>query len=403
MDTGEFSAAAGPDWRVLAGEAHAWFGAGSMSEAAALVRDVVAAGGGELRLDVRTTGVGVRVLATGEPADATADRARAVSVAAARRGVRADPRGLRVLRLVAVTTDVAAVSAFWREVLGYREAGPGVLRDPLQRRPDLHVRNAPEVTPLRSRMHLDVVLPDRLGQLPVRAVGTGGRLLRENDHHVTLADADGNETDVVNGGPVAEDTATSDWRAMFSGMTAYRCPSTDALVGFVEQVAGLVDASGAPLLVDVRGDRVVLDSGKDRWEAEGWAALAADVQRAAGALDLRPDLSGVRFLQLMVDALDPTAVQHWWRDVLGYTADSDAPYADTTDPRWRDPVLMFQPLEPDDPARRAHQDRLRLEVELAPEDVDALRRAATGAGGRLLEDGVVTDPEGNLLQVVPAG
>lgn len=405
MDNGEFTsaqfaAAAGADWRALGGDAHAWFGASSHAAAAALVRDVI--DDRALDLDVRDRGLGVRLrpsrTALG-PEDVT--RARHVSAAARQHGLSADPHGLRVLRIVAVTAHPEQVAVFWGAVMGYDSAGPGVLRDPLRRRPELHVRSADEVTPLRSRMHVDVGLPASGGPLTDEQLAAGARVLRENEYFTTVADVDGNVADVVNGGPLVDDPATADWRAMFGGTTAYRCPDREALATFVERAAAAADRASLPLLIDVRDDLVVLDSGKDRWETlPGWTGLAAQLQQQAGELDLRPDLTAVRFTQLMVDALDPTAVQHWWRAVLGYTADSDAAYADTVDPRWRDPVLMFQPLEPDDPGRRAHDDRLRLEVVVSADDAEELLAAATRNGGRQDDRGALRDPEGNLLRVV---
>src|SRR4029079_18081883 len=89
-----------------------------------------------------------------------------------------------------------------------------------------------------------------------------------------------------------------DWRVLFGAMVHY--PTDDAAVAadFVAAAAAIADDAGVELLIDVRQFGVTVDSGKDRWENERFADLAARVQSAARGLGLRPDTSPLRFVQV---------------------------------------------------------------------------------------------------------
>ena len=64
--------------------------------------------------------------------------------------------------------------------------------------------------------------------------------------------------------------------------------------------------------------------------------------------------------------------------------------------------MIFQPIEPDDPARRAQPSRIVVELCLPADQVRTRVDAAVAAGGRVVGDQVggrctVLDPEGNAL------
>lgn len=388
------------DWRTIGGTTTAWFDAPSTVRAAELAVRVLEQAPDAL-LDVRATGVRVRL-----PDDAPADT---VSTAARDLGLAGDPSVLQDPTFVLESPDPAAVAPFWRRVLAYADADDGtgdvVLVDPLHRDPVLRLRRSDEHRPLRDRLHVDVVRP--AAAVAAADLGTGG-----GPYGVRLADVDGNEVDLVPGGPLGEDAATADWHVVFGAVACYRTTSSAQQQGLVTAAARLADAAGVALLVDVRPGLVVLDSGKDQWEDDVHApdvdvrVLAARLQAAAREHGAVADPALPRLVQVVVDAVDVPTVRGFWRAALGYVPDARDGLTDLVDPRRVGPVLMLQDLDADDDARR--RQRTRLHVELAvPADVAPARvDAAVAAGGRVLDaaDGRwrVADPEANEL-VVGAG
>ena len=75
------------------------------------------------------------------------------------------------------------------------------------------------------------------------------------------------------------------------------------------------------LLIDIRADGVMIDTGKDRWEDERFPDLARQVQAEARGLGLTADPSRTRFFQVCIDAVDVPRVREFWRVVLGYEND----------------------------------------------------------------------------------
>ncbi|TCC10318.1 VOC family protein [Kribbella soli] len=348
----------------------AWYDAPSHAAGAALAERLAQHGMPDA--DVRSTGVRVRA----------ADNAL-VAAAAQELGLTANPAGVQTLDVVIEASDPAAVQPFWDAVLG---------SDPLRRDPTFTVRRLAEPRPLRNRIHVDVVRPSAAvtearevtGREPSGAFG------------VMLPDDEGNEVDLVPGDPLP---GTTDWLALFAAMTFY---PTSAPAQLATTVAELADAAGIPLMIDVRAEGVVIDSGKDQWEDTDGAdpkfiALATQVEAAAKELGLRADPTRLRFVQFGIDALDVAAVRAFWAALLGY-AEDDRPFlSDIYDPRRLNPVLFFQQLE--EPRRQ----RNRIHFELAvPEDSVAHRvQAALSAGGRLLSEKpyLVADPEGNEVVI----
>src|SRR5690606_10428375 len=138
----------------------AWFEAPSLRPGAALVRAVADAGGRLPDVDLRPGGVRVQVRRPPEgygPEDL--EQARAVSAAAARLGLRADPAGVQDVQLAMDALDHAAVVPFWQAALGYVGIGEEDLVDPGRRLPSVWFQEQDEPRPLRNRLHLDVVVP----------------------------------------------------------------------------------------------------------------------------------------------------------------------------------------------------------------------------------------------------
>jgi hypothetical protein len=227
---------------------------------------------------------------------------------------------------------------------------------------------------------------------------------------VCHADPDGNEADLVPGGALGETTATADWQAVFSAMAYYRTDSAAQQRDLAAAAAALADDAGFPLLIDLRPGLVIIDSGKDQWDADAhgldldFTDLAMNLQTAARGLGATADPALPRFFQLFLDAADVTAVRAFWTTALGYTADRRTGLTDIYDPRRLNPELVFQELDASESERR--RQRNRIHVELAVPSVVAQTRLATtlGAGGRLLDSWEdrwrLADPEGNELVIV---
>ena len=379
------------DWRVLGADRVAWFGASSHAAGAELVDELVA--------EIVADGADIDLRAGGVRVTARAELTEPISAAARKLGLIADPARLQRLALVIDATDEGAVASFWRTALGY-EAGEDRLRDPLRRDPDFVIRRRDDPRPLRNRTHVDIVRP----AVAVEAVRSGLGREPYGAYGLTIADDEGNETDVVPGEPLG-----ADWQAVFSAIVCYPTSSPAQTAELVTRVAGLADEAGVPLMIDVRPGRVVVDSGKDQWNAEGppderFAGLAEQVEAAAHRLGLVADPGPPRFVQFAIDAVDVPAVQAFWRSVLGYGHDPREFLTDIYDTHRLGPVLMFQEMAASDEARRRQRNRIHFELTVPADRLEPTVRTALAAGGRLLEEApgrrTITDPEGLELTVL---
>ncbi len=387
-------------WRTLDGRPTAWFTTVSHAQGAAFTREVGERLGDGALLDVDVRPRGVRVTVD------DAATAELVSTVAAARRLDADPAALQRLSVVVDAIDPAGVRAFWATVTGY--AGGEDLVDPLRRDPSLRLRRRDDERPLRTRLHLDVSRPHELGRAAARAVAPDRAPEGEEwPYFLNVADPEGNEADLV---PVAaddrfpDDAGADDWRVVFGAKVRY-AGDRAAVVQLVARAAELADAAGLPLMIDVRDDAVVLDSYKDRWEAEGFVALAAGVQAAARDVGLSATPDDVRFLQVGIDAVDVPTVREFWRAVLGYEHDPRDFLTDLVDPDLLDVPVFFQPTEAGDTARLAQRGRVHLRLDVPRDQVEARIVVATGAGGTVVSadegagEWLLADPEGNELHL----
>jgi hypothetical protein len=385
----------GSDWRVLDGVTTAWFDAPSLTAAAAFAGRALDIDPDAL-VDVRATGARVRVGAA-HTADASA--------AALDLGLVTNPAVLPSVSVVIESADTAAVGEYWQRVLGYTPVADGLV-DPLQRDPAVHLRSSAETRPLRHRVHLDVSRPAAV----VERAGLGEAF---GPYGVCHADTDGNEVDVVPGDPLGEAAETADWQIVFRAVACYRTSSVAQQRDLVTAAAALADEVGFPLLIDVRPGLVIVDSGKDQWEANAhgldvdFPALAAAIQSAARSLGATADTESPRFVQLFLDAADVEAVRNFWLAALGYVRDRRDEPTDIIDPRRLNPVLLFQELDATDTARREQRNRIHFELAVPADMVEARVATAVQAGGRVVhtEPGrtTIADPEGNELVITSRG
>ncbi|MFY0407040.1 VOC family protein [Solicola sp. PLA-1-18] len=386
----------GTDWRWVDGVATAWFGAASLGEGVALAGRSLDASPG-IAVDLRPAGLRVR-LDSGE-------HARAVSVAARGLGLVADTSVLQHPSVVLETPDPAGLRRFWQPVLGYASTQDGRLADPLRRDPDLQVRESAERRPLRNRIHLDVVRPAPV----VEQVGLGEG---SGPYGLCHADPDGNEVDLVPG-DAHGDESTADWQTVFGAVACYRTRTTAQQLALAAAAAARADDAGFPLLVDLRPGLVVLDTGKDRSDADAhgldldFTGLAAEIQSAARELGAVADTGLPRLVQVFLDAADVDVVRAFWLAALGYVPDRRPGLRDVVDPRRLGPVLVFQELDAADDGRRLQRNRVHVELAVPSDLAQARVATAVAAGGRLADevDGRwrVADPQGNELVVVAAG
>lgn len=422
----EFQEASGAGhWRVLGTGASAWFGAASHAEGAALVGalldalvDALAAtpegtpDPPPVDLDVRADGVRVRIPLTPEDGgfgERHVVAAHAVSAAATALGLHADPGAVQDVQLALDVLDQAAVQPFWARVLGYDAVGEEDLMDPLRRHPPVWFQDQDAPRPLRNRLHVDIVTPREQARSAVDAApGLGATSVTNHGYYATVADAEGNEVDLL---PLAEgadrwpDPGTEDWRLVFAAAASYRVPSAREAARLTAAVAALADEAALPLGIDVRPGLVTVHSGKDRWETDaGYDVLAARVQQAARGLGLVADVALPRFVQVVVDAVDIPAVRAFWRTVLGYAEDPRPQVTDIVDPRGLNLPLVFQDLDAEDTDRRAQRNRIHLDVFVPDDQLEARVAAAVAAGGKVVRDAgpiwwTVADPEGNEVDL----
>lgn len=395
------------DWRGRGPGLSAWFDAPSLVAGSELVRLIAARCERDGRplpdVDLRPTGVRVQL------GDRSRGLAGDISAAARSAGLDADPGRLWGLSIAVAARDARDAGdgdlvGFWRAVLGYRAAG-AVLSDPWRRTPAVEVRSADPGGPggaLRNRLHVDVGRPaDAVPGVRAEVGEPYGA------YGLTLADADGNEVDLVPGAELAASAA--DWQTLFGAIVHYPTSSSGTAAELAVRAAALAEAAGRPLLIDLRDTGVALDSGKDRWESEDGAdpvfvQLATSIQAAARDLGLVPDSAAPRFVQLAFDAVDVVAVRRFWMSLLGYVADPRPHLDDVSDPDGSGPVVMFQSMEATDEGRRQQRDRLRVVLSVPVEALEARIATAKGAGGRVASrrsprDVLLVDPEGNEIEL----
>ncbi|MGD7789316.1 VOC family protein [Propionibacteriaceae bacterium Y1700] len=399
------------DWRVLGAGPSAFFSTGTHLDGARLATLIA-----ELvddrdlpDIDVRATGVRVRLLPEDRLSEHEVDLARAISVAAESLGLTADPSRLQSLQIAIDAMDSDPLIPFWHRVLGHERRGETDLVDPLRRRPPLWFQSQDSPRPLRNRLHVDAVGPQSISSDTVAALKAGAGQVADHGFYATVADADGNEADVLPlpaGSDRWEGSDTDDWRLVFSAMATYRIADSHRAVEFIGDVATLADEAELPLGIDVRPGWVVLDSGKDLWEIrDGYEELAGRVQQAARGRGLTADESVCRFTQIVIDAVDIPAVRAFWRSVLGYVDDPREGVTDIVDPAGLGMPIVFQNLEVSETDRREQRNRLHLDL-FVPDDQAAVRiKAGLDAGGRMTYDReapewwTLADPEGNEIDI----
>ncbi|WP_229671267.1 VOC family protein [Salinibacterium xinjiangense] len=193
------------DWRVVFDGVQTFFATGSFAKGVELVEVVgllADAADHHPDVDLRYAGVTVRLFTheVGDISNRDVALAQQISIAARELGIAADPSKVQTVQVSIDALDTAGVLPFWSAVLGYDRFGDEDVVDPLSRGPWLTFQQMDEPRPQRNRIHIDVSVPrDQAEARIAAALAAGGRMV--TDAHApswwTLADAEGNEVDVV--------------------------------------------------------------------------------------------------------------------------------------------------------------------------------------------------------------
>ena len=381
-------------WRTIDDRLHAWFDGPSHATGAALLSRIVDVAGRVVDVDVRATGVRVRLdredAGLAPVIDATADHL----------GLSPVPARLQTLTIAIESPVPDRVAPFWALALGHELHGD-LLTDPWRRDPPVRLVRDGERRPQRDRIHVDVVRPAAAITALTEAVGPAG-----GPYGLRLADPDGIEVDAVPGDRLE---GADDWWTLFAAQARYAVPAVADLVALVEGAALAADEAGERLGIDVRSGSVTFDGGKDAWERDGEArpafvALAAQIQAMARSLRAESCPAGLRLVQLGVDAVDVPAARAFWRALLAAEHDPREDLTDLVDPLGLRPVLFVQPMEASEQERRAQRPRVLVEVHVPKDAMRDRVGAVVAAGGRVLEHGddrtVVGDGDGQVAVVV---
>jgi len=199
------------DWRVLGDGANAYFRTGSYAAGARLVQAISELPGvNDQRpdIDLRHDGVTVRLLKISDDyagmTRGIVELARAISGAARRLGLSADPSAVQSLLVIPGATDRPGVMPFWRAVLGYEPRRDSPAEDLV----DPHGRTVPfwfeQMSEPRAdgggAIHIAVWVPYEQAEARIAAaLAAGGRMVRDKfaPSWWTLADPAGNEADIA--------------------------------------------------------------------------------------------------------------------------------------------------------------------------------------------------------------
>ncbi len=189
------------DWRVIVRALHADFVAPGFSAGAALVGEIAVAAdaaGHHPDVDLRWPGrvhVALTTHDTGGLSGADVALARTISQLAGEAGATPEPAVVQTSDVAIDTLDADAIRPFWKALLGYREQGDDLV-DPRGVGPTVWFQRMDAPRPGRSRLHVDVNVPDDHAEPRVAAaVAAGGRLLTDRFAPAwwVVADAEGNE------------------------------------------------------------------------------------------------------------------------------------------------------------------------------------------------------------------
>ncbi len=173
----------------------------------------------------------------------------------------------------------------------------------------------------------------------------------------------------------------TDWRVTAAGPQAvFTAPSLDRAAALIPAIVAAADRSGIRPDVDLRPEAVIVQvhAQEEGIPAEA-VVFAAEVSRAAAALDLVADPTRAQTVQVYVAQHSGADARPFFLAALGYDPLGDG---DAVDPLRRGPQLAFNPITGDAPARG----RTHFDVFVPADQVRARVDAALAAGGRMADD-----------------
>lgn len=195
----------------------------------------------------------------------------------------------------------------------------------------------------------------------------------------------------------------ADWRVVLRhACTVYRTANFSTGVELIRAVGALADAADHHPDVDLRYSTVAirLRSHDVGGLSQRDIALAQQISTAALALGVRAEPRAAQLVEIAIDAMAGSAVEPFWRAVLGMKTgplDPETGAHDLADPLGSLPSLWFQQMD----APREQRNRIHLDVSVAHDEAPARIAAALAAGGVLVSDShapafwVLRDAEGN--------
>ena len=199
-----------------------------------------------------------------------------------------------------------------------------------------------------------------------------------------------------------EACGTDGWRVLSIGASCwFDAPCHAAGAELMRAIVDLVGDGATPPDIDLRrtGVHVRIATGPSGLTAAD-ASFARAVSEIAGGLGLRPDPAALQSVQLVIDAVDTSAVVPFWRHVFDHEESEDG----LVDPLCRDPSITFQQVDQPRPLRN----RIHFDVMWADDTANTRRAAVLANGGHVANDErlwVIDDPEGNevCLPLGPTG
>lgn len=195
-------AAAEAGWQFVLGAFETWVPAAGLGEAVGIANVAApVAADLDLRLDLRDTGVGLRLIdsSAGWVDQRHIDAARTITERLRDHGwevASAGTRPVQRLELAIDTLDEEGIRPFWQAALDYEVDSDGSLFDPRGQGPLVWFQTMDAPRPQRNRIHFDLTVPHSIADARIAAaLSAGGRMV--NDAWArsfwVLADPEGNE------------------------------------------------------------------------------------------------------------------------------------------------------------------------------------------------------------------
>jgi 4a-hydroxytetrahydrobiopterin dehydratase len=211
-------------------------------------------------------------------------------------------------------------------------------------------------------------------------------------------------TDAITAAEFTAAEGTGGWRVLRkSAVARFATGSFGAGLRLITRIGVLAESANHHPDVDLRYGAVTVRTwshdvgGLSRRDV----ALAREISAAARELSIEPDPAGVRDVAIGIDAVVGSAVQLFWRALLGYDAQPEDRGNNAADPLTdadgRQPRVWFQQSD----ERREQRNRIHLDVWVPHDQAEQRVAAAVAAGGRLVTDEfapawwVLADAEGN--------